>query len=116
MQRDGEYAGRWLAIAASHYILTDPSRGWTLDTYCAEFPALFESLFADAPELDPTALAAAGCAESEWDRLGFDPAAGFSARAVATDCVGLGPSPRCDRRALETEIADRSFIPAARGA
>lgn len=42
MQRDGEYAGRWLAIAASHYILPDPSRGWTLDTYCAEFPALVE--------------------------------------------------------------------------
>lgn len=111
-----ERTRRWVgaeafAAAASHYILTDPPRGWTLDTYGAEFPALLASLFAgdpevaelawlewhmqqafaapDAPELDPAALAAAGYGEEEWDRLGFDMAAGFASRAVSTDCAGL---------------------------
>lgn len=111
-----ERTARWagaeaFAAAASHYILTDPPRGWTLDTYGAGFPALLASLFADDPEvaelawlewhmqqafaapdareLDPAALAAADYSECEWDRLGFDPAAGFAMRAIATDCVGL---------------------------
>jgi hypothetical protein len=107
---------RWVGAeaftaAACHYILTDPPRGWTLDEYGAAFPHLLATLFADdpevaelawlewhmqaafaapdAPELDHAALAGAGHAEADWDRLGFDLAAGFAARAITMDCAGL---------------------------
>ena len=111
-----ERTRRWVgedmfAAAAAHYVLAHPSRGWTLDAYGAQFPALLEGLFAqdrevaelawlewqmqqafaatDLPELRAAALASAGLADADWEQLGFTMAAGFSARPIKHDCTGL---------------------------
>lgn len=111
-----ERTRRWtgedaFTAAACHYVLANPPRGWTLDLYGEQFPALLEELFAqdrevtelawlewqmqrafaalDAPQLDPAALATAGLEGAQWDALGFVMAAGFASREVATDCTAL---------------------------
>ena len=107
---------RWVGdqafiAAACHYILTHPPRGWTLDTYGAEFPQILAKLFADDPEvaelgwlewhmqqafaardkprLDPVELAAAGYGESDWDRMQFTFAPGFALQRLTTNCLAL---------------------------
>lgn len=99
------------AQAAAHYILSHPPHRWTLDLYGSSFPALLADLFADDPEVGELAwlewhlqqafaapdkpvltaadLAAAELAEHEWATLHFDLAAGFAARPVAFDIIGL---------------------------
>ena len=111
-----ERTRRWVGesafiAAASHYILTVPPTGWTLDEYGADFPGVLAELFAqdpevaelawlewhrqqafaakDAPQLDPVALAAAGYSEQDWEQMRFAMAAGFAARRIATNCVEL---------------------------
>lgn len=114
-----ERTRRWVGTeaftaAACHYVLANPPRDWTLDSYGAGFPALLETLFPgdpevaelawlewqmqsafaalDAPELDPATLAAADGSETDWDRLGFAMAAGFAHRPIATDSPSLWPA------------------------
>lgn len=111
-----ERTRRWVGdqaftVAACHYILTQPPRGWTLDDYGAEFPRVLEALFAEDPEvaelawlewhmqqafgarnsarLDPAELAAAGFDASDWGRMQFEFAPGFACRSVKTDCISL---------------------------
>ncbi len=97
--------------AACHYIIANPPRGWTLDEYGADFPALLRDLFAQDPEveelawlewqmqrafaavdgavLSPQALAQCNFAGADWDRVRFTPCPGFSARWITTNCVDL---------------------------
>jgi len=116
LEESFERTRRWVGAeaftaAASHYVLTCPPRGWTLDEYGAHFPEVLGTLFAhdpevpelawlewhlqkafaavDAPELDVAALAAAGHGEADWADMRFEPAAGFVARPVTIDCTGL---------------------------
>ncbi len=111
-----ERTHRWtgaesFTAAASHFILTQPPRSWTLDVYGAQFPAVLAELFGadpevaelawlewhmqqafaapDAPELDVAALAGAGLDAADWDGLRFAMAAGFAHRRVAHDCAAL---------------------------
>lgn len=111
-----ERTRRWtgaesFAAAASHYILTQPPRSWTLDSYGAQFPALLAELFKndpevaelawlewqmqqafaapDLPELDLAALVGAGLDAADWDALRFTMAAGFTHRRITHDCAAL---------------------------
>ncbi len=111
-----ERTRRWtgaesFAAAASHFVLTQPPRSWTLDSYGAQFPALLAELFRndpevaelawlewhmqqafaarDLPELDLAALAGAGLDAADWDALRFTMAAGFAHRRIAHDCAAL---------------------------
>jgi hypothetical protein len=111
-----EHTRRWtgaeaFTAAACHYVLTTPPRAWTIDLYGAGFPDLLGTLFADdlevaelawlewqmqcafaapdANELDALTLAAAGHTDADWDRLGFDLAAGFASRPITTNAPEL---------------------------
>jgi hypothetical protein len=111
-----ERTRRWtgndnFAAAASHFILTNPPRSWTLDAYGAQFPALLAELFRDDPEvaelawlewhmqlafaapdaseLEIAALAGAGLDAAGWDELRFSMAAGFAHCYVHHDCAAL---------------------------
>lgn len=133
-----ERTRRWVGAesfnaAACHYVLTHPPRGWTLDDYGAEFPALLEALFGDdpevhelawlewhmqrafaapdAPRLDPAALAASGYGTDEWDRLGFRMAAGFADRAIATNCTMLWEAlAEADPGAIEANRSQEAYL------
>ncbi len=111
-ERTRRWAGEdGFTAAACHYILENDPVSWTLDDYGAQFPALLQRLFAEDPEvaelawlewhmsqafaspdmaeLDPQALACAGLAANDWDRLSFSMAAGFAVRPIATNCTSL---------------------------
>lgn len=98
------------AAAARQYVLTRPPCSWTLDAYGGDFPGLLAGLFPadpevaqlaamewamqqafaapDAPPLDAQALAARH-GPADWDRMGFDMAAGFAALPVDFDLPRL---------------------------
>lgn len=98
-------------LAAAHYILTTPPRGWTLDAYGAQFPALLADLFGqnpeaaelawfewhlqqafaarDRPRLTAACLARAALDPEAWQSLRLYPAAGFASRRMQTGCLAL---------------------------
>ena len=129
-----ERTRRWVGdeafgVAACHYVLAHPPRGWTLDTYAADFPALLAELFAgdpevaelawlewhlqqafaapDRPSLDPAGLAVADHGDDAWARMRFTVGADFALRTVGTDCAALWEGLAADRPAPEDSPARR---------
>lgn len=99
------------AAAACHYVISQPPRDWTLDSYGANFPAVLACLFTgddevaelawlewhlqqafaapDRAELNGAVLAQAGLDDADWEQLRLTMASGFAAREVRRDCTGL---------------------------
>lgn len=133
-----ERTRRWVGAeaftaAACHYVLANPPRNWTLDTYGADFPALLEALFVSDPEvaelawlewqmqaafaapdrgeLDLAALAAAGYSDDDWDRLHFTMAPGFAARSIATNVPALWEALEdCSSDGLRVERSEGNYL------
>lgn len=133
-ERTRRWAGEEaFAAAACHYILEHAPVSWTLDAYGEQFPALLKQLFAEDPEvaelawlewhmsrafaapdlgeLDPAALASAGLAAEDWDRLCFATAAGYAVRPIATNCTGLWLAMAGDSDGeFAVEMVDTAFL------
>lgn len=100
--------GEGFTVAACHYVISNPPRGWTLDDYGADFPELLSGLFGEDPEVSelawlewhmqrafaapdvpalfPADLISARYSEAEWAGMTFAMASGFIMRHVTTNC------------------------------
>lgn len=111
-ERTRQWAGdQAFNAAACHYILKEPPRDWTLDTFGASFPDCLSDLFpedpelpelawlewsmqrafaaVDGPALSAEALAAAGFEEGDWDHVSFSLRPGTVWRRIETNCADI---------------------------